>query len=749
LHTKLSVVVLMLFISPCIYAVLAATNPLAAQVTTSAGGLSGNSATPQGTTESATVENARERALLPEFKVIPAASPKELTPAITLPADRFGTWTRSQGDQGSRRYSSLRQINRSNIQSLRQAWVYHSGDGNRNIESTPIIVNGVMFAPTAGRAMVAVDAATGREIWRFQMEQPAHPAMEDEPARRGLVYWAGEGKHQPRIVFGNGKWIYALDPATGHTLEEFGIHGRTPIPTGATVGGAIYKNVFVTAGITGDIYGYDVRTGTQLWRFHTVPKGNEFGADSWSGPQQGAAICWGGLSMDEERGIVFPAVGAAQPDFIGAGRTGNNLYGDTVLALDAQTGRRLWYFQSIRHDIWDLDNAAPPNLVTIVRDGRKIDAITSISKTGILLLLDRTSGKPIFPFRMRRAPTSPFPGDRSAPYQPDPELPEQYSRVDFRLGDVTDISPEAHDFVMKKVEHATYGWFLPFAEGKPNIYSSTRGGGEWSGAAVDMPTGRLYVTSNQLPSIITVFARNEGKRDPKFPPSSGELVYEKSCSMCHGPTRSGNGVVPPLVGLRGRMTDAEVLTLLKTGRNLMPPAPPMDERQREDLLDFLFRRNQPPSIATGPKEDGAADKYTFGGFKYLTDPDGYPGVKPPWGMLTSYDLNTGKILWQVPLGEYPELTKKGIPITGTPNLGGASVSAGGLVFAAGTPDRMIRAFDADTGAELWKAELPWAGYAAPAIYEAGGREFVVIAAAGGGKIGGPAGDAYVAFALPK
>jgi quinoprotein glucose dehydrogenase len=635
------------------------------------------------------------------------------------------------------------------VSTLQQAWVFHSEDGNRNIEATPIIVNGILYGPTAGRSIVALNAATGKELWRFKLEQREHPAMEDEPARRGLVYWAGGEGHRPRIVFGNGNWVYALDAANGRPIVEFGKEGRAPLPAGATVGGAIYRYVYVTAGIRGDIFAYDVRTGVPLWRFHTVPQGKEFGADTWSGPQHGAAICWGGLSMDEERGIVYPAVGAAQPDFVGVGRTGDNLFGDSVLALDALTGRRIWHFQSIRHDIWDLDNAAPPNLVTITRDGRKIDAVTSISKTGIVVLLDRTSGKPIFPFRLRRAPTSPFPGDRSAPYQPDPELPEQYARVDFRPEDVTELSPEAHDYVMQKVAHATYGWFLPFTEGKPNIYSSTRGGGEWSGAAVDVPRGRLYVTSNQLPSIITVFARNEGERDPKYPPSHGEQIYMKNCSACHGPTRDGSGVVPPLIGVQGRLTDQEVTMLLKTGRNLMPPAPPMAEDERKDLLDYLFRRNQPPSLAVGTKETTVAASYTFGGFKYLTDQNGYPGVKPPWGVLTNYDLNTGKILWQVPLGEYPELTKKGIPITGTPNLGGASVTAGGLVFAAGTPDRMLRAFDADTGKELWKAQLPWAGYAAPAIYEVGGREYVVIAANGGGKIGGPAGDAYVAFALPQ
>jgi quinoprotein glucose dehydrogenase len=695
------------------------------------------------------VENPAERLRLPEFKVIPAAKPSELTPAATIPPGRFSTWTRSQGDEGSRRYSSLKQINRGNVNMLQQAWVFHSGDGSRNIEATPIIVNGVLYGPTAGRAIVALDAATGKEIWRYKMEEPANPGMEDEPARRGLVYWAGSKGYAPRILVGNGDWVYALDVRSGRPIEEFGSHGRAPLPTGAVVGGAIYKFVYVTAGVYGDIYGYDMRNGAMLWRFHTVPTGNEFGADTWSGPQRGAASCWGGLSMDEERGIVYPAVGAGHPDFVGAGRNGDNLFGDTVLALDALTGRRLWYFQSIRHDIWDLDLAAPPNLVTITRNGRKVDALTSISKTGILLLLDRTTGKPIFPFRMRRAPASTLPGDRSALYQPDPELPEQFVRVDFRPEDVTNLSPEAHDFVMKKLNNATYGWFLPFAEGKPNVYNSTRGGGEWSGAAVDVPSGRLYVTSNSLPAMITVIPRSEGERDPKYPPSHGELIYQNDCAVCHGPTRGGLGMAPPLIGLKSGFADAEVKSILTNGRNLMPPARAMSDTETNDLLDYLFRRNQPPSAPVNPADKTVSTQYTFTGYKYLTDQNGYPGVKPPWGLLTSYNLNTGKILWQVPLGEYSELTKKGIPITGTPNLGGASVTAGGLVFVAGTPDRMLRAFDADNGKELWKAELPWAGYAAPAIYEAGGREFIVIAANGGGKIGGPAGDAYVAFALPR
>lgn len=693
------------------------------------------------------LEDAGARAALPEYRTIPAATADELTPAEPIRPEGFTTWTRSQGDAGSRRYSALAGINRRNVGRLAVAWTYHSNDGARNIQCTPIVVDGVMFAPTAGRSIVALDAATGGELWRFKVDQPADPGLEDEPARRGLVYWPGEHGAAPRILFGSGDWIYALDPGSGRPLPEFGGRGRVPLPTGATVGGVVYRGVFVTAGLYGDIYGYDVRTGAPLWRFHTVPRGDEFGADTWQGPERGQANCWGGLSLDEGRGMVFAAIGAAQPNFIGVGRLGDNLYGDCVLALDALTGRRLWHFQNVRHDIWDLDNAAAPELVTITRDGRRVDAVTCVSKAGVLLLLDRTSGKPIFPFRMRRAPVSRLPGERTAEYQPFPELPEPISTPEFRLADVTNRSQAAHDFVLSQVQRASRGWFEPFAEGQPNLFMGTRGGGEWSGAAVDLPTGRLYLSSNRVVSRVTVFSVDEAERDPRYPPSEGEKTYLQACAACHGPGRAGNGMVPPLIGLRHRMGEEQVAALLRTGRNAMPPAPAMTGAQRAGLIDFLLRRNQPPPrIDTG--QASSRSSYTFDGYLFLVDQDGYPGSSPPWGLLNCYDLNTGRILWRVPLGEYAELTRQGVPKTGTQNLGGATVTAGGLVFCAGTADRMIRAFDADSGEELWKAELPWGGYAAPAVYEVGGREFVVITSTGGGKVGGPTGDAYVAFALP-
>lgn len=696
-----------------------------------------------------TIEDAAARAALPEYHTIPAAPVAGLAAALPVDPRVFSTWTRSQGDSGSRRYSALNQITRDNVRDLAVAWTFRAGDGAANIQCTPIVVDGVLFAPTPGLALVAIDAATGQELWRRSLaDGPVRNRLQDAPARRGLVYWEGKPGHAPRLLVGAGDWIYALNPKTGEPLTEFGSAGRTPIPTGATASGAIYKQVFVAAGLTGDVYGYDVRTGNELWRFHSVARGEEFGAETWAGPQAGANG-WSGLSLDDGRGIAFVAFGAPRPDMVGVDRLGDNLFSNCVVALDALTGRRLWHFQDVRHDIWDLDVCAPPNLVTIEREGRRVDVVTSLSKAGHLFVLDRVSGEPVFPVRMRRAPASTLPGERTAAYQPDPELPEPISSVIFDPADITDRTPEAREFVEKQVARSTHGFFQPFVEGKPNLFIGSRGGAEWSGAAVDVPRARLYVTSNRIVSKVTVIANDESERDSGFPPSEGETLYQQRCAACHGSTRLGVGMVPPIIGLKARMDDATALDVLARGRGAMPPNLLPEPAEQSAVLDFLFRRNQPPG-RKGGGGPGAAEspRYIFDGYGFLTDHEGYPGNKPPWGLLNCYDLNTGKVLWRVPLGEVESLVQAGGPKTGAQNLGGATVTAGGLVFVAGTIDQKLRAFDADTGAELWWARLPFAGTAAPAVYDVNGKQFVVITATGGGKIGGPTGDAYVAFALP-
>ena len=696
--------------------------------------------------------DASARESLPEFQVIPAAPTAELTPALPADPAQFRGWPRSQGDGGARRYSALTQITKANVRELAVAWTYRSGDGAANIQCTPIIVDGVMYAPTPGRAIVAVDATTGKEIWRRTLPAVTRPRQQDAPARRGLVYWPGDGTAPARILFGAGEWIHSVDPRTGEPTPGFGEGGRTEIPTSATASGAIYRNILVICGLYGDAYGYDVRDGRLLWRFRSVPRDGEFGAETWNGPQQGANG-WSGLSIDEQRGIAFVAFGAPRPDIVGTGRLGDNLFANCVVALDATTGRRLWHFQDVRHDIWDLDVCAPPNLVTITREGRSVDAVVGMAKSGHLMLLDRLSGRPVFPWRLRRAPASTLPGEVTATYQPDPELPEPVSRMEFHPDMITDRTPEAREFVKQVVARSTYGFFQPFTEGIPNLFIGSRGGAEWSGGAVDVPTGRLYVTSNRWVSRITLIRTDERPRDPRQPPSAGEKVYQHYCATCHGPDRGGLGVAPPLYSLGNRMSDADVLALIENGRGAMPPNPLIGDDEKRDLLDFLFRRNQPPAGRARQSDGTTAEppRHTFDGFRFLTDHEGYPGIKPPWGLLNCYDLGTGRALWRVPLGELEKLTAQGVPKTGSQTLGGATVTAGGLVFVAGTEDERIRAFDADTGAELWWAKLPFAGTAAPAVYEAGGRQFVVITATGGGRVGGASGpgDAYVAFALPR
>ncbi len=692
------------------------------------------------------VEDAAARAKLPEYKTIPAAKPNELTPANGFPKpETFLNWQRSLGDAGSRRYSGLTQINRDNVKQLQVAWTYHSADGTGNIQCNPIVVDGVMYAPTVGRFIVAVNAETGLEIWRFKPELPKRLGLEDAPARRGLVYWPGENGHEARIFFACGKWVYAVTPKEGKPVAEFGENGRVPLPMGGTAVGAIFKNVFVIPGFDRDVFGYDVYTGKLLWQFHTIPQPGEPGYETWDRTDEGAN-CWGGMALDDVRGIAYIGTGSPKPNFLGMRHRGDNLFGNCLLAIDVMTGKRLWHFQEIPHDIWDLDVPAPPNLVTIMRDGRKIDAVACVTKIGNTLLLDRVTGKPIFPFRFRRAPTSTIPGEQTAPYQPAVELPEPFTRLTFTADDLTPRSEEAHDFVKDKSKSLQYGFFPPMSDRKVTVYYGIHGGAEWTGSCVDAENGHLYVSASEIPWLMSLIVNDEPPYNPKATPTPGEKIFLQNCAQCHGPDRMGVGVAPPLRGLRHRMKDEEVIALWKTGRGAMPIPPPMTEQEQKALLDYLFLRDRSTTMPAAKPE---RPSFVQNSWLRFLDQDGYPGNKPPWGTLNCLDLNTGKLLWKVPLGEYDELTKQGVPKTGTENFGGAIVTAGGLVFCGGTRDIKFRAFDKTTGAELWSAALPWGGFAPPMTYEVKGRQYVVIPATGGGKLGGPMGDAYVAFALPK
>ena len=668
----------------------------------------------------------------PEYRTIPAAADGELTPSLNSAPTGHITWYRSNGDDASTRYSSLRQIDARNVKNLKVAWIYHSNDGPGNIECNPVIANGVMYAPTSGEHVVALDAATGHELWRF--------TPDGRPALRGLVYWPGDHDMGPRLFFSAGDWLYALDPKDGHPMASFGKDGR--VRARSVVAPAVYQHILLLA-CWNVVRAFDVESGSPIWSFSLIPRPSEFGGDTWDRPGYGANT-WGGMSLDQDRGIAYVSTGSPHPNYLGMHHAGDNIFSDCVVAIDAKTGKRIWHFQEIRHDIWDLDIPAPPNLVTVVRNNRRYDAVAQVTKIGNTLLLDRLTGKPLFPFRLRRAPASDLADEHTAEWQPDLELPQPFAPQQFALNDVTDITPEAHSFVVKSLTNADFGWFRPFEDGRPLVFYGMLGGAEWTGAAFDPSSSLLYVSANKLPWVVSI-SRTQllPRRNPPLTP--GNTTYLSYCAYCHGPERDGAGMGPPLFTLPGSTRDQHVVDDIRHGIGAMPSVPvPQDKIPA--LLDFLFERDL--QDASVDRSAGRRMTYKFDGYHPLVDQDGRPGVKPPWGTLNAINLNTGRIEWSVPLGEYDDLGAKHIPKTGTLNFGGAMATAGGLVFCAGTLDLKIRAFDSLSGAELWSYKLPFGGYAPPATYEAGGRQYVVIGATGGGKLGGKLGDAYVAFALP-
>lgn len=692
------------------------------------------------------VEDAAARAKLPLYQVIPAAKPEELTPADGFPKkEAFLTWERSHGDEGGMRYSALDQINRANVTNLEVAWVYHSHDTSNALECNPIIVRDLMITPTPGDSVVAVNAVTGNELWRFKPE--------GRPAFRGLIFWRGNGAAAERVMFCAGRFLYALDPKTGRPIPSFGQDGKARLPGlaerkfgAATAAPAIFQNIIIVPGFEKDVWGLDVATGQLLWTFHTVPHPGEAGAETWDKAEPYGANAWAGMALDAHRGIAFLTTGSAKPNFNGVRHRGQNLFANCVIALDARTGKRLWYFQEIRHDIWDLDISAPPNLATITHDGRRIDVVAATTKMGNTLLLDRTSGKPIFPFRLRRAPTSDVLGEQTWPYQPDPELPQNFSKLEFTAADLTTRTEEAGDFARSHFKSMRTGWFLPCTLGRPTLYFDVDGGAEWCGACVDPETGRLYVTANHIGWAISMFSDDEPPYDPKEPKTKGQKIFEANCATCHGTNRLGIGLYPPLRGLRHRLTEMDITRQIRQGRNAMPAFPALSGEDVKAIADYLLLRDRPPSLATATNTERPV--YSFAGYPRFYDQDGYPANKPPWGTINCIDLNTGRLEWKKPLGEYPELAALGLRHTGTENYGGAIVTAGGLLFCSGTRDNKIRAFDKTTGDELWSATLPFAGSAAPSTYEIGGRQYVVIPATGVLHLGSKHGDAWVAFALP-
>ncbi len=703
-------------------------------------------------------------------------------------------WPAYAGTKEGNRYSSNDQINLENVSKLAVAWTFSSGDKDSSNHSqnqcNPIMVDGVLYGTSPKLTLFALDAVTGKLKWNFYPSSIDTSAKNDPFAffkvNRGVIYWQNETGSDKRVIYSTGSKTWSVNAADGKPVLSFGKKGYIDLTENitrepgsynsfivSTTPGIIYKNILIMGSrvaesadaAPGDIRAFDIVTGDLLWTFHTIPHPGEQGYETWpekdAWKKLGGANSWAGMSLDEQRGILYIPTGSIGGDFYGGIRKGRNLFANSLIALDAATGKYSWHYQFVHHDLWDRDLPANPNLVTIKQDGKKIDAVAQITKQGYIFMFDRVNGKPIFPIVEKPVPASDLPGEEAWPTQPVPTLPEPFARQEFTASDVSDRTPQIHEELMEKFNKVKYGQlFTPPSKEGVWIFPGFDGGGEWGGAAVDKETAIMYINSSELPwslTMIDIPGKNPALHSIK---NIGQSVYAKYCIACHGPELKGNGSsYPALLNLEKKYTDKTLATIIENGKNMMPGFKQITEPEKETLIAFLLNKEEKEPTSASPKEPGtkAGDQskksildevpYTMTGYNRFLDKDGYPGIKPPWGTLNAVDLNNGKLLWKVPLGEFDELTKQGIPITGTENYGGPLVTKGGLVFIAATKDEKIRAFDKRTGEKVWEYKLPAAGYATPATYYLNGKQYVVIAC-GGGKIGSKSGDTYMAFALP-
>ena len=669
-------------------------------------------------------------------------------------------WSTTGGAPGNSRYSTLDQINITNVNQLQVAWVYHTGDlppdGHGEIQATPIVVDGVLYATTPKVAVIALRADEGTLLWRFD----AFPNRPTQPhVNRGVVYWDG------RVFFAVDRRLYALDARTGQPIRTFGDSGRGWVDLGEGLGqdvgdrylvstspGVAYKDVLIwgtrvgeeEGSAPGHIRAYDARTGKIRWTFHTIPWPAEYGYDTWppaAFKTAGGANSWAGMTVDTARGIVYIPTGSATPDFYGAERVGANLFANSLLALDATTGKRLWHFQTVHHDLWDRDLPAAPNLVTVTRDGSRVEAVAQITKSGFVFLFDRTSGKPLFDVVERAVPASDLHGEQAWPTQPFPVKPAPFARQAIREADVT--ASERRRF--RSLRHN--GLFTPPSRAGSVVLPGFDGGGEWGGTAVDPETATLYVNASDVPWIAAM--RETGSASASSgEPWTGVTLYAASCASCHGVDRRGRDRAPSLIGLDARLTVEQLEQLLAQGRGFMPSFAKLSQFEKCGIIAYLLSKPCTARPGRGlPTIQRLPPPYVFAGYERWRDSAGLPAIKPPWGTLSAIDLNTGEYRWRIPLGEFAALTARGIPVTGTEQYGGPIVTRGGLVFIAATQDAKLRALDKSTGRVVWEAMLPAPGYATPSTYAVRGRQFVVVAA-GGGKLGSKSSDTYIAFSLP-
>lgn len=708
----------------------------------------------------------------------------------------YTTWAEYGGGPDDSQYSALKEINRSNIAQLQQVWFYPTGNNGFRYGSNPIVIDNLMYVIGKNNSIVALDAATGKEIWAHDNGRVLGFS------HRGLVYWESQDRADRRILYIANNKLCALDAHTGATIDSFGDHGgvdlrdglgrdpKTIRQIGSGTPGKIFGDLLLMGSATGEEYesppgdlrAYNVITGKMEWIFHTVPHPGEPGYETWppdAWKYIGGTNTWGELSIDEKRGIAYFPTGSPTYDFYGADRNGADLYSDCLLALDARTGKLLWYYQTTHHDLWDYDLEAGPKLLTIKHNGKMVDVVAEAGKNGFVYVLDRVSGKPIWPIEERATPKSDMPGQVAWPTQPYPTVIPPFARQKFSPDDVNPYiadSKEREEIRAAVAAARSDGLYTPPDTQNTMEIPGNNGGANWGTTAIDPSTGTFYVLSKDAPSMLKLEAKPPRRQMTGTPETQGQVLYVQNCANCHQANLKGQPPsIPSLVGVVDQAGPDMVRTLVQRGMAPMPAFPDLSPADIDNLIAFLRHPENahvPPDILARlmnpapiiPRLAPVGTRY-WTGYGYMNSTDGLPAIGPPWSTLTAYDLNRGVIKWQIPFGEVASLAEKGIHNTGSywPR-GGVVVTAGGLIFGGSISDSTMRAYDKDTGKVLWQVKLPAGPEGIPAVYEVAGREYMVISArpstrtpvAAGGMApvettgaDAPQVQGYYVFALPE
>ncbi|MDO1512892.1 pyrroloquinoline quinone-dependent dehydrogenase [Maribacter confluentis] len=679
---------------------------------------------------------------------------------------KYTTWSSYLGDPGRSHFTTLDQITPNNVSQLEIAWRYNAPDWGQ-MQMNPLVADSIVYGVTAALRVVALHAENGEEIWQFgDSLQVWHSTS------RGVSYWQkGDDK---RILCTRGADLYALNALTGTPIPSFGTNGKIDMRTGmpetakekfviSNTPGTVFKDIIVmplrisegSDAAPGDVMAFNVITGEQEWVFHTIPHPGEFGYETWDDPNAyknpmvGAANNWAGMALDEEEEIIYVPTGSAAPDFYGGDRLGSNLFANSLVALNVNTGEYLWHYQFTHHDIWDRDLPAPPNLLIVEQKGQKIKAIAQVTKQGYVFVFNRLTGEPLFDIEEITVTPSTLKGEVAWPTQPIPTLPKPFARQSSELTQ-EDISPyaENREELLAFFKSAQKEIYSP-----PNLQPTLLlpgydGAAEWGGAGVDPEDGILYVNSNEMAWNLTMTV-NETKTNTM---PLGERIYSSKCATCHQIDRKGlvASGFPSLVDIHLKKSKDEILTIITQGKGMMTGFPTLSDSEKDALILFLFNEEQTSSNNAKKEITNTTEEnpYLHGGYHKFLDSNGLPGISPPWGTLNAIDLNSGEFLWSIPFGETVSLKEKGYPTTGTENYGGPIITQNGLLLIAATKDGYFRAYNKLTGKLLWEYELPAASFATPSTYEYKGKQYIVLAC-GGEKLGTEKGNQIIAFALPN